>query len=135
MLVLAIFIIAFFLFFGCAFEFCSYYLNYKSEDEASPDIEVVEIGRGEYLEIHHNKRDISENNHLDYQKNQQMQNQNLRMKKEAEEEDEGCTCKKVIICFFLIVLGIFLQPVYLLFYILLGMMECYRRFACWYFYF
>jgi uncharacterized membrane protein len=36
---------------------------------------------------------------------------------------------------FLIALGILCQPLYLIFYMLYGLMECYRRFNCWFYYF
>lgn len=140
MLILAIFIIAFFFFFGCAFEFCSYYINYKGEEqEEEEEQDVIHINHYErHNPERHDKRDYSENQHLGQSSTNR--NTNLTIKtdqkfKKRPEDDEGCTCKKIIVCFFLAILGIVLQPVYLLFYILLGMMECYRRFACWYFYF
>ncbi len=34
----------------------------------------------------------------------------------------------------MILLGIMCQPIYLVFYMLYGMMECYRRFNCWFYY-
>ena len=34
----------------------------------------------------------------------------------------------------LIAIGILCQPLYLLFYVLYAMMECYRRFGCWFYY-
>lgn len=52
-----------------------------------------------------------------------------------ESEKKEINLKTIIICIFLGLLGLALQPFYLLFYIFVGVMECYRRFACWYFYF
>jgi hypothetical protein len=52
---------------------------------------------------------------------------------EANNENEECTCGKISICILLAILGILCQPIYLLFYVLYGLMECYRRFGCWIF--
>ena len=42
--------------------------------------------------------------------------------------------KNGYVIFLLIVCGILCQPLYLLFYVLYGLMECYRRFNCWFYY-
>ena len=42
--------------------------------------------------------------------------------------------KNRCIIFLLIVCGIICQPLYLMIYILYGLMECYRRFNCWFYY-
>lgn len=57
-----------------------------------------------------------------------LENQNKK-----EEENKELTCIDYIAIFFLIILGIFLQPLYLLFYILMAMMEVYRQCGCWIF--
>ena len=38
-----------------------------------------------------------------------------------------------LIIFFLIVLGVFMQPLYLMFYLLMAMMQVFRQFGCWVF--
>ncbi len=47
---------------------------------------------------------------------------------------EADKCKENSIIALLIFLGILCQPLYLLFYLLYAMMECYRRFSCWFYY-
>ncbi len=42
--------------------------------------------------------------------------------------------KSNLTIFFLIVAGVLCQPLYLVFYILYGLMEFYRRFNCWFYY-
>jgi len=49
--------------------------------------------------------------------------------------DKELTCRDKFILFLLIVLGLFCQPIYLMIYILYGLMECYRRISCWFYYF
>eukprot|EP00340_Litonotus_pictus_P005791 CAMPEP_0170522222 /NCGR_PEP_ID=MMETSP0209-20121228/7684_1 /TAXON_ID=665100 ORGANISM="Litonotus pictus, Strain P1" /NCGR_SAMPLE_ID=MMETSP0209 /ASSEMBLY_ACC=CAM_ASM_000301 /LENGTH=531 /DNA_ID=CAMNT_0010809639 /DNA_START=30 /DNA_END=1625 /DNA_ORIENTATION=- len=123
MLVIAIFIIAFFLFFGCAFEFVNYYLTSTDEEDKEEYSSDQEMGNREPQQRYERGT-----NTLEVRDDQEHQRNNIK-------KEEGCTAKKVIICVLLALLGICLQPLYLLFYILIGMMECYRRFACWYFYF
>lgn len=53
--------------------------------------------------------------------------------KEEEEDDEGCTFGKVLICIVLAAIGVLCQPLYLVFYILWAVMECYRQFGCFIF--
>jgi hypothetical protein len=94
-------IIAFFLFFGCPYEFIKCYLEKKVDDDDSI----------EYNDIEEGKQENKDNN-----------------------EDESCTCGKITVCIILGIVGFALQPLYLLFYILYGMMECYRRWGCLMFY-
>jgi len=53
---------------------------------------------------------------------------------EPHEVVEVDKCKENSIIALLIFLGILCQPLYLLFYLLYAMMECYRRFSCWFYY-
>ena len=62
---------------------------------------------------------------LDYN-NEESQNESNR----NEEEEK----KSKVIIAILIVVGIICQPIYLMFYVLYGLMECYRRFNCWFYY-
>lgn len=103
-------ILVFFFFFGCAYEFIKCYLEkkYKDDEDDDSDSEFEDSG-------HHN-----------HHQNKPSENPN-------EDEDDSCTCGKVTICIILGALGFLCQPLYLLFYILYGMMECYRRFGCWIF--
>jgi hypothetical protein len=130
MLVIAIFIIAFFFFFGCAYELVNYYLTDQPEEEE--ENERVAINNYQHRYIQNN---INNNSSHQPYVNPNDCNIIVSKSKTQAKQEEGCTTKKIIISCLLAVLGIFLQPLYLLFYILIGMMECYRRFACWYFYF
>ena len=101
-------IIAFFFFLGCPYEFvkCYFNRNEKSDDDDDDD---------DYLS--------------DYENNK---------KKDEALDDDGVekplNWKDYIIIFFLILLGICLQPLYLLFYIMMAMMELYRQCGCWVFF-
>ncbi len=52
----------------------------------------------------------------------------------VEESEDNDKPKSNYIIFLLILLGIACQPLYLLFYVLYGLMEFYRRFNCWFYY-
>jgi hypothetical protein len=52
---------------------------------------------------------------------------------EVEPVNEEMTCKKWTICILLAFLGLLCQPLYLVFYMMYGLMECYRQFGCWMF--
>ena len=86
---------------GCPYEFVKYYLNRNDKDNDDDD-------------------DMSIS---DYE-NQKNKNE------EDDDEDKPLNWKDYIIIFFLIVLGVFLQPLYLLFYILMALVEFYRQCGC-----
>lgn len=132
MLVIAMFIIAFFFFFGCAYEFVTYYLTDQPDEDDESEKNVINTNQLYIQNNHYNQNNSSRQPYIN--PNDCHLNINSKSKSQIKKE-EGCTTKKILISCLLAVLGIFLQPLYLLFYILIGMMECYRRFACWYFYF
>ena len=103
-------IIVFYLLFGCAYEFIKCYTKKKNIDDDDDDFD----GPLEFYGFD-----------LDYN-NEESQNESNR----NEEEEK----KNKIIIGILIVLGIICQPIYLMFYVLYGLMECYRRFNCWFYY-
>lgn len=96
-----ILVIFFYLFFGCAYEFIKCYLT-KSEDSDEASEASVDYERG--------------NN-----------NQN----NSPEDEDLPLTRKQKWIVALLGTLGFLMQPLYLMFYLLFAIMECYRRLPCW----
>lgn len=98
-------ILIFFFFLGCPFEFIKCYLNKK--------------------ENANNDNDSDDDSDLESQR------QSNRV---IAEEDKEIGCKEISMCVLLALLGILCQPFYLLFYVLYGMMECYRRFGCWFYY-
>jgi hypothetical protein len=94
-------IIAFFFFLGCPYEFVKCYLHRNDHND-----------------------DDDEENYYD-------RNRRNKEKDENEDIDKPLNWKDYLIIFFLIVLGIFLQPIYLLFYVLMAFMEMYRQCGCW----
>ncbi len=50
------------------------------------------------------------------------------------EENESLFWKDYFIIILLIILGIFFQPLYLMFYVLMGLVEFYRQCGCWVFF-
>ena len=110
-----IFVIIFFAFFGCAYEFCKCYIE-----------------RNE-------KTDSDEDDDSNYENNFQQINgitneTNVNNQNNAEENRSLDKCD-IFLLALLSILGIFMQPLYLIFYLLLGLMECYRKFNCWFYYY
>lgn len=67
--------------------------------------------------------DDDSNDSLDYEQGNNEEND--------EDEDKPYTTKQKWMLALCISGGILLQPLYLLFYILFAIMECYRRLPCW----
>ena len=103
-------IIIFYLLFGCAYEFIKCYTKKKNTDDDDDDFD----GPLEFYGFD-----------LDYN-NEESQNESNR----NEEEEK----KSKVVIAILIIVGIICQPIYLMFYVLYGLMECYRRFNCWFYY-
>ena len=102
-----ILIFLFYLFFGCAYEFIQCYSqsNNKENDNLSSHISDDVIVE----EQHNNSRS-------------------------SNVEDGTKKEKSMWIICLLGFLGILCQPLYILFFVLYGLMECYRRFNCWFYY-
>ena len=99
-------IMVFFAFFGCAYEFAKCYID-KKENLNEDDYE------------NGNKNNNNDNNY------------------ELDENGNRIfiwTRNEKIILYFIIFLGIICQPLYLLIYTLFCLIECYRRFNCWFYY-
>lgn len=99
-------IIVFFFFFGCAYEFTKCYIEKKF----------------------HKQYEDEENSQYEYD----LENNN-KNNSDASESQSLNNWDRVIIVL-LIIIGIFCQPIYLLIYLLYALMECYRRFNCWFYY-
>ncbi len=110
-----ILIIVFYLLFGCAYEFVKCYTKKKTIDDDDDEFDSPLDFYGMDLEYNNNENSHENNNNNNY-----------------HEEDENKKSKLVIVL--LIIAGIICQPIYLMFYILYGLMECYRRFNCWFYY-
>lgn len=98
-------LILFFAFFGCCYEFVNCYINRSTSED---DQENIQYNR--------NNSQIEENIEID---------RNV-------EVPERINDNRIIAL--LIFLGILCQPLYLIFYILYALMECYRKFSCWFYY-
>jgi hypothetical protein len=59
------------------------------------------------------------------------QNYSRQRRQRIDEDDLKLTNKQIGICVLFGFLGLLLQPLYLLFYIIYAMMQCYRRLPCW----
>jgi len=51
--------------------------------------------------------------------------------KEEEEDDDECSFGKVLICIILAAIGVFLQPIYMIFYLIYAFIELLRQFGCY----
>jgi hypothetical protein len=98
-------IIVFFAFFGCAYEFAKCYIEKKENPEEDEDEEIS------------NERN----------------NRNYELDENGERIIIWTTRDKWILGF-IIFLGVICQPAYLLIYLLYALIECYRRFNCWFYY-
>ena len=105
-------IIVFFVFFGCAYEFTKCYIEKKYQNQ----IEEEENSQYEYNMENSNNNNRNDENHSTENNNQNLTN-----------------CDKFFIVL-IIILGILCQPIYLMVYLLYALMECYRRFNCWFYY-
>ncbi len=142
-------IIVFYLLFGCAYELVKCYIKEKYKRENEEDSMIVdELKHTEKQEQaeHPESNAYPENNENPDQNYNELRNNtyqrvNLTLQQKREEEmkkEEDDEIKFTGTDWFLMVLigfcGWLLQPMYLLFYILYGLMECYRRFNCWFYY-
>jgi len=114
-----ILIICFFALFGCIYEIIKCYLtrnDAKEDDEPSVDAENTNRFTSQFA------KNDEENN---INNNEPVPNG----------EDQPLTRMDYFICTLLGILGLALQPFYLIFYVLYGMMECYRRASCFVYYY
>jgi hypothetical protein len=102
-------VICFFALFGCAYEFVNCYNKKKSKEDNSQD----EDDQQDESNVSNNIEINDNNNNNDG---------------EEPKKDNKLTLTLLIIA------GVLCQPFYLLFYLLYGLMECYRRFNCWFYY-
>ena len=96
----------FYLFFGCAYEFINCYTKERTNDDEDEDDEEYDI---------------------EHQSHRSSSNSNSNAPVPQEKKSTVMIC---LVGF----LGFCCQPLYLMFYILYGLMECYRRFNCWFYY-
>ena len=99
-------VLLFYLFFGCAYEFVNCYTKEKTNDDEDEDDEEYDI---------------------EHQSHRSSSNSNSNAPVPQEKKSTVMIC---LVGF----LGFCCQPLYLMFYILYGLMECYRRFNCWFYY-
>ena len=107
----ACFVIAFLFFFGLAYEFVILYFNRK-----------------EFIE------DDEEFNNYDENQEHRM-NVELERERRERENNRELECSDYIILFFIIAAGIALQPLYIMFYVLWGIMWFIKEYGWWCFFF
>ena len=148
----AIVIIIFYLIFGCAYEFYKCYTTKKTNDDDDDDNDLVDIDfyddeRDENIYDENNNNFQVENNN-NYERNNinniyinnnngEDADVNVNGNDNDDNNKNNNNEKKnnnIFIIIILIILGLICQPLYLLFYILYALMECYRRFNCWFYY-
>ena len=117
----------FYLFAGCPYEFVRCYLERKSEKDNDNEnksnfdsIEIYEDNLNEY-------GIVSKNNKRNYSVN----NQNSNNQNELNEENMNKNSRLII--GILIFLGVLCQPLYLAFYAIYTLIECYKRLNCLFF--
>jgi hypothetical protein len=108
-------IIVFFAFFGCAYEFAKCYIDKLENSEDDYENEDNSIN------------------------NQNPNNQNQENKRNYEINNNGekvyiWSRKEKLILTLVIIIGEICQPAYLMIYLLYALIECYRRFNCWFYY-
>ena len=127
-------VLLFYLFFGCAYEFVNCYTKKKVHDEEEEDEELggsAEDRRDgdDYGGGGGNEGNVGVN-HANSGISRGIQGSGVNNSNYSEERVKK---NKILICI-VAVLGVICQPLYLMFYILYGLMECYRRFNCWFYY-
>ena len=94
------------------------------------------ITRNDHKDI---ENSLAEENSHRYTHNQDKNNnnddENIMPFQHLEVLERPMTNWDYLMCFIVGVIGLFLQPLYLIFYILYAMMECYRRMSCWMYYY
>ncbi len=95
-------VLLFYVFCGAAYELINCYLNPSNDDE-------------------------------DYEDSNYDLENNIRRQQQQQEQQENrvLTRREYIICGLLGFLGLLLQPLYLMFYIIYALMQFYRRMPCW----
>lgn len=93
---------------GCAYEFLKCYREKSEEADDSEDMDS-DIERNNDPERHNREAAAGE--------------------EEGEKKEENKWMITLVI-----VGGILCQPLYLMFYLIYGMMECYRKLGCWFYY-
>ena len=100
-----------YIFFGASYELIKIYNNKKNSNDDDSDIES----------------DLSN----EYE-NDIVRNNIINANEVNREEDSNEKRKKWLIYFLLFILGILIQPFFLIYKLLKSLMECYRRFGCWF---
>ena len=150
----AIVILIFYLIFGYAYEFYKCYNTKKTNDDDDEndfvDIDFYDDERDEniyddnnYFQDENNINNDDRNNKINVNvvnnnnNNNNNEDADVNVNGNENSENNKNNEKKnnnIFIIIILIILGLICQPLYLLFYILYALMECYRRFNCWFYY-
>ena len=109
-------VLLFYLLFGCAYEFVNCYTKAKTNDDE--DDEDEDGNRDE----------------LDIERQSHIRNNGIGSSNTISTNQKPPEKKSLAMICLVGFLGFCCQPLYLMFYILYGLMECYRRFNCWFYY-
>ena len=109
-------VLLFYLLFGCAYEFVNCYTKAKTNDDE--DDEDEDGNRDE----------------LDIERQSHIRDNGIGSSKTMSTNQKPPEKKSLAMICLVGFLGFCCQPLYLMFYILYGLMECYRRFNCWFYY-
>ena len=116
----------FYMFCGCSYEFVKCYQNRREQNDSESDFSVNDYFDERSANVHNRKSylsiDRSRNGSNIYNTNNIVRVNKNQLKKEKKDN-------KYIIAL-LIFLGILCQPIYLTFYILYALIECYKRLNC-----
>ena len=120
-----ILIYLFYIICGCSYEFVKCYKNRGDQNESDSDISINDYSDGRSVNFHKINSYLS----IDKSKVKNLYNTNnvIRVNKidlRKAKKDNKC------IIILLICLGVICQPIYLSFYILYALIECYKRINC-----
>lgn len=100
----------------------------KDEDNPYTNSEVYDYNENSHPNNPNTNKDVNGNHIIQF--NRPVKSTNSLIE---DREYKDCKCPEIAVCILLGLVGFMIQPLYLMFYILYGMMECYRRFGCWIF--
>ncbi len=117
-------IIVLYIFFGAAYELIKFYNNKKYQySDYDSDIDLSDyVGNGQAVTNEVNNTRMNNSLNAIVQRNNSMRNNN------------GKCNRDYFIYILLFILGLILQPFFLVYKFLQTLMECYKKFGCWFFY-
>ena len=119
-----ILIYLFYIICGCSYELVKCYKNRNDQNESESDFSINDFSDGRSANIHKKNSylSIDKSNKKLYNTNNVIRVNKMQLRKEKKDN--------IYIIILLIFLGILCQPIYLSFYILYAIIECYKRINC-----